>query len=77
MGALFFIVILFPSTINGLAVHEAFFVTYLGEIGVGADAAFATGFLFFLVTLLLALPGGLILAWEGLRGRPRPSFRHG
>jgi uncharacterized protein (TIRG00374 family) len=73
MGPLLFLVILVPFTINGLAVREAFFVSFLGQVGVGADAAFATGFLFFLVTLAISLPGGLILAWEGLRGALRPG----
>jgi uncharacterized protein (TIRG00374 family) len=68
MGPLLFLVMLVPFTINGLAVREAFFVSFLGQLGVSADAAFATGFLFFVVTIALALPGAVILGWEGLRG---------
>jgi uncharacterized protein (TIRG00374 family) len=68
MGPMLFLVLLIPFTINGIAVREAFFVSFLGTVGVDADAAFATGFLFFLVTLLMSVPGALILAWEGLRG---------
>jgi hypothetical protein len=74
MGPLFFLVLLVPFTLNGFAVREAFFVSFLGSVGIGADAAFAAGFLFFLVTVALALPGGAILLWEGLRGRP--TARH-
>ena len=74
MGPLFFLVLLIPFTLNGFAVREAFFVSFLGGVGVGADQAFAAGFLFFLVTVVMAVPGGLILLWEGLRGRP--SARH-
>ena len=48
---------LVPFTLNGIAVREAFFVSFLGSVGVGAEQAFAAGFLFFLVTLVLALPG--------------------
>jgi hypothetical protein len=77
MGPMLFLVILVPFTINGLAAREAFFVSFLGQLHVNADAAFATGFLFFLVTLLLAAPGGLTLAWESLRGIARPTPRHG
>jgi glycosyltransferase 2 family protein len=77
MGPLLFLVMLVPFTINGLAVREAFFVSFLGQLGVSADAAFAAGFLFFLVTLVLAVPGALILAWEGLRRPQSPSVRHG
>jgi uncharacterized protein (TIRG00374 family) len=73
MGPLLFLVILVPFTINGLAVRESFFVSFLGQLGVGPDPAFATGFLFFLVTLTLSVPGGVVLAWEGLRGAARPS----
>ena len=75
MGPLLFLVMLVPFTINGLAVREAFFVSFLGRLHVGHDPAFATGFLFFLVTLVLALPGALVLAIENLRGyvRARPS----
>ena len=67
MGPLLFLVMLVPFTINGLAVREAFFVSFLGQLHVSSDRAFATGFLFFLVTIALALPGAGILGWEGLR----------
>ena len=75
MGPLFFLVLLVPFTLNGFAVREAFFVSFLGAVAVDADRAFAAGFLFFVVTLALAVPGGLVLLWEGLRGR-RPDARH-
>jgi uncharacterized protein (TIRG00374 family) len=68
MGPLFFLVLLVPFTLNGFAVREAFFVSFLGNLGVPSDQAFAAGFLFFLVTILLSLPGLAILAWENLRG---------
>jgi uncharacterized protein (TIRG00374 family) len=67
MGPLLFLVMLVPFTINGLAVREAFFVSFLGQLHVSSDRAFATGFLFFLVTIVLAVPGALILGWETLR----------
>ena len=68
MGPLLFLVLLVPFTLNGIAVREAFFVSFLGSLGVGAEQAFAAGFLFFLVTLIMALPGAAVLLWEGLRG---------
>ena len=77
MGPLLFLVMLLPFTVNGLAVRESFFVSFLGGLAVSADAAFAAGFLFFLVTLMMAVPGGLILAWEGVRGAVRPTPRPG
>ena len=71
MGPLFFLVLLVPFTLNGFAVREAFFVSFLGSAGIAADPAFAAGFLYFLVTVVLAVPGGAILLWEGLRGGAR------
>src|SRR5919204_638975 len=61
MGPLLFLVLLVPFSVNGIAVRESFFVSFLGNLGVGADKAFATGFLFFVVTLALSLPGGMLL----------------
>ena len=69
MGPLLFLVMLVPFTVNGLAVRESFFVSFLGALGVGADRAFATGFLFFVVTIALALPGVAILVRQGVRRR--------
>ena len=37
MGPLFFLVLLVPFTLNGIAVREAFFVSFLGNVGVAAD----------------------------------------
>jgi glycosyltransferase 2 family protein len=76
-GPILFVVLLFPFTINGIAVREAFFVSFLGNLGVDADRAFAAGFLFFIVTVALALPGGVVLLLENL-AKPRPVRpRHG
>ncbi len=72
MGPLLFLVLLVPFSINGIAVRESFFVSFLGNLGVDADKAFATGFLFFVVTLCLSLPGAVLLAWQSVRGLLRP-----
>jgi glycosyltransferase 2 family protein len=77
MGPLLFLVMLVPFTLNGIAVREAFFVAFLGSLDVAAEQAFAAGFLFFLVTVIMALPGAAVLAWEGLRGATRPRVEHG
>jgi uncharacterized membrane protein YbhN (UPF0104 family) len=66
MGPMFFLVMLGAFTVNGLALREAFFVSFLGQLGVDADRAFATGFLYFLLTVALSLPGAVIWAWESL-----------
>ena len=63
---------LVPFTVNGLGVREAFFISFLGQLHVNHDDAFATGFLFFLMTLLLAAPGLAVLLWEGVRRAPAP-----
>jgi len=76
-GPLLFLVMLVPFTLNGLAVREAFFVSFLGSVGVGANEAFAAGFLFFLVTLLMAFPGAVLMLRDGLRRGPRPEVGHG
>jgi uncharacterized protein (TIRG00374 family) len=68
LGPLLFLVTMVPITINGLGVRESFFVFFLGRFGVGADEAFAAGFLFFTVTIASAIPGALILAWRSVRG---------
>jgi uncharacterized membrane protein YbhN (UPF0104 family) len=67
LGPLLFLVMLVPFTINGLAVREAFFVSFLGHLQVDLDTAFACGFLFFLLTLALSLPGLAVILWEGLQ----------
>jgi uncharacterized protein (TIRG00374 family) len=77
MGPLLFLVMLIPFTLNGLAVREAFFVSFLGSLGVPASQAFAAGFLYFLVTLAMALPGGVIAVRSGLRGGAQPRVEHG
>jgi uncharacterized protein (TIRG00374 family) len=68
MGPLLFLVMLVPFTINGFALRETFFVSFLGNLGVAAEPAFATGFLFFLLSTSLALPGAAIVVWESVRG---------
>src|SRR6478672_3400421 len=77
MGPLLFLVLLLPISVNGIAVRESFFVSFLGNLGVDADKAFATGFLFFVVTLCLSVPGAVLLAYQSLRGFTRPSPENG
>jgi uncharacterized protein (TIRG00374 family) len=67
LGPLLFLVMLVPFTLNGVAVRESFFVSFLGKLGISADEAFAAGFVFFLVTIALALPGVAIWGFETVR----------
>ncbi len=77
LGPLLFLVMLVPFTINGLAVREAFFVSFMTRLDVSPDAAAATGVLFFATTIGLALPGAAIVAWEAIRSPARRSVPHG
>ena len=70
LGPLLFLVTLVPFTVNGLGVREAFFVSFLGKLQIPADQAFACGFLFFVSTILLALPGVAVILWESMRRTP-------
>ena len=72
LGPLLFLVMLVPFTVNGLGVREAFFVSFMGNLGVSADAAFACGFLFFVMTILLAVPGLAVILWENVFDRRTP-----
>jgi glycosyltransferase 2 family protein len=77
LGPLLFLVMLVPFTVNGLGVREAFFVSFLGKLDVPADPAFACGFLFFVMTVLLALPGLAVIVWEQVFDRRLPLLRSG
>jgi glycosyltransferase 2 family protein len=70
LGPLLVLVSMVPFTINGLGVREAFFVAFLARFDVSYDAAFATGLLYYVVTVLTSLPGGFILLWRSLRPAP-------
>jgi uncharacterized protein (TIRG00374 family) len=69
LGPLLFLVMLVPFTVNGIGVREAFFVSFLGKLSIDHDHAFACGFLFFVMTILLALPGVVVVIWENVFGR--------
>jgi hypothetical protein len=69
LGPLLFLVMLVPFTVNGIGVREAFFISFLGKLDIPHDQAFACGFLFFVMTILLALPGVGVVLWETIAGR--------
>ena len=77
LGPLLFLVMLVPFTVNGIGVREAFFVSFLGKLSVPHDQAFACGFLFFVMTALLALPGVAIVLYENVFGRARAPVPDG
>jgi uncharacterized protein (TIRG00374 family) len=75
MGPMLFLVMIVPFTVNGIALREAFFVSFLGKLGIDPDLAFATGFLFFLSSVFLALPGAAILGLEAALPGTAPLSR--
>ena len=77
MGPLLFLVMMIPFTINGLGVREAFFIAFLARFGVDRNSAFATGFLFYGVTIATSLPGGVILLWRSVRSAREPAAAPG
>ena len=67
LGPLLFLVQMFPFTLNGLGVREAFFVLFLSRFDVPQDVAFAAGFLYFAISIATSLPGAFILLWKSVR----------
>ena len=75
--------------VSGSAVGLGNFLRFPGQAAAHGFLAFTVwqshhpvlfigGFLFFLVSAALALPGAAILLWENLRGgRSRPRLEHG
>jgi uncharacterized protein (TIRG00374 family) len=73
LGPLLFLVMLVPFTVNGLALRESFFVSFLTQLGVSADQAFVTGFLYFLLSIAMAIPGTLLLGTSSVHDLVRRS----
>ena len=63
-----------PISVNGLGIREALYLLLFGRIGVPADAAVSMAFLYFAVTFVASLPGGVVYALQrgprGAEGRP-------
>ena len=53
-----------PISVNGLGIREALYLLLFGRIGVPADAAVSMAFLYFAVTLVASLPGGVVYALQ-------------
>lgn len=67
LSALIALVMMVPVTANGIGVREGFFVVFLTRFGADADAAFAAGFLFFLLSVVATLPGVALIAASRMR----------
>jgi uncharacterized protein (TIRG00374 family) len=58
-----------PISVNGLGIREALSLLLFGRVGVPADAAVSMAFLYFAVTFVASLPGGVVYALQrGPRG---------
>jgi uncharacterized protein (TIRG00374 family) len=51
-----------PLSVNGGGIREALYVLLFGQIGVSSGAAFSMAVLYFGVTVIASLPGGLVYA---------------
>jgi glycosyltransferase 2 family protein len=58
-----------PISVNGLGVREALYLLLFGLVGAPADVAVSLALLYFAVTVVASLPGGLIYLLQ--RRRPR------
>jgi glycosyltransferase 2 family protein len=66
-----------PVSVNGLGLREALYVLLFGRIGTPADVALLMALLYFAVTLLASLPGGIVYMLQpGPRSAPGQRGSH-
>ena len=53
-----------PVSVNGLGVREALYILLFGRIGIPAELAVSLALLYFGVTVIASLPGGLVYALQ-------------
>ncbi len=53
-----------PVSVNGLGVREALYILLFGRIGIPAELAVSLALLYFAVTVIASLPGGLVYALQ-------------
>lgn len=58
-----------PVSVNGLGVREALYILLFGRIGIPAELAVSLALLYFGVTVVASLPGGLVYALQKSPGR--------
>jgi len=61
------VIMMLPISISGLGVREGAFVLFFTQQGVSTEDALLLSLLFFALTVILALVGGLVFAWGGYR----------
>ena len=73
MGPLLFLVMLVPFTVNGLAVRESFFVSFLGKLGVERGRGLRDRLPLLPRDARARAAGRGDLGWEAVRGRRAPT----
>lgn len=63
------VIMMVPISISGLGVREAAFILFFTQIGVPYDDALILSLLFFGLSVIVALMGGIIFSWGGYRKR--------
>lgn len=64
------VVALVPVSAGGLGVRESLFVLVLGQLGVDADKALALALVWLMSSLLLGIPGAVVVGFEARKGSP-------
>ncbi|MDX2225500.1 MAG: lysylphosphatidylglycerol synthase transmembrane domain-containing protein [Verrucomicrobiae bacterium] len=64
-----------PVTLAGVGVRESLYVVFLGYLGVANETGFAVGFLVYGLTLLGALPGGIVYLLYRQESAEEPAGR--
>jgi uncharacterized protein (TIRG00374 family) len=66
-----------PISVNGLGLREALYVLLFGRIGTPPDVALLMALLYFAVTLIASLPGGIVYMLQpGRRGTAETRASH-
>ncbi len=67
------VLMMLPISISGLGVREAAFVLFFTQVGVPEEQAILLSLLFFALTVVIGIVGGVLFAWGGYRrGRTAP-----
>jgi uncharacterized protein (TIRG00374 family) len=69
------VLMMLPISISGIGVREGAFVLFFTQVGVSEERAVLLSLLFFAVTVIIGLVGGVIFAWGGYRNRDKTGLR--
>ena len=57
-----------PISVSGLGVREWGYMTLFAQVGVASATALSMSLVLYLITILSGLIGGVLYAWQGMRG---------